>query len=196
MGSMSRAAPGQDTQQHGLALPELRALREHAGLSQEELASQAGITRAAIANLERGISRARPSTASRLAEALHVTVDALADKEPPVAKSRGILSEYFQAAMRHAVYRRVGEPARIYAAIPGIPGLWARGWSREEAEQDLREALEWEVLTAVFAHRPLPAFDGVSLEIVEEAKDSRTVLYPEAVVSADNPLAGLADETE
>ena|SRR5579885_3480504 len=103
MGNMSRAVPDQDTQRHGLALPELRALRERGGLSQEDLASRAGITRAAIANLERGISRARPSTANRLAEALHVTLNVLAGREPLVAEPRGVLSKYFQAAMRHAI---------------------------------------------------------------------------------------------
>lgn len=194
MGTENHVMLHADTPQRGLALSELRVLRERVGLSQEELASQAGVTRAAIANLEHGISRARLSTANRLAEALHVTVDALADREPSVAEPRGVLSEYFQAAMQHAIYRRVGEPARTYAAIPGIPGLWARGWSREEAEDDLREALEWEVLTAVFAHRPLPAFDGVSLEIVEESKDAKAILYPESKALAEDPLVGLVDE--
>lgn len=73
---------------------------------------------------------------------------------------------------------------RIYGAIPGIEGLWARGFTRPEAERDLREALEWFVLTAVFDHRPLPAFDGASLEIVEESATGSVVVYPVAPPSS------------
>jgi predicted RNase H-like HicB family nuclease len=98
----------------------------------------------------------------------------------------GILSAYFDAAMRHAIFRRAGEQQRIYSAIPGIRGLWASGQTREEAKKDLRGALEWWVLTCVFEHQPLPAFDGVSLEIVAERKDGSKALYPVAPSSAAN----------
>jgi predicted RNase H-like HicB family nuclease len=95
--------------------------------------------------------------------------------------------------MRHAIFRRAGEQQRIYSAIPGINGLWARGETREAAEKDLREALEWWVLTAVFDHQPLPVFDGVSLEIVEEGKDGTRVLYPVAESGAASPLDHMED---
>src|SRR5260221_10461801 len=95
--------------------------------------------------------------------------------------------------MRHAVFRRAGEQQRVYAAIPGITGLWARGQTREEVEKDLREALEWWVLTAIFEHQPLPAFDGVSLEIVEEGRDGAKVLYPAAESSAESSEASILD---
>jgi len=91
-----------------------------------------------------------------------------------------VLSAYLDAAMRHAVFRRAGEQQRVYAAIPGMTGLWARGHTRDEADMDLREALEWWVLTSIFEHQPLPDFDGVSLEIVEEGRDGAKVLYPAA----------------
>jgi transcriptional regulator with XRE-family HTH domain len=163
----------------------LREARERRGLSQESLAELVGVTRATIVNLEHGATHARASNAQRLAAALAVPLDVLTGAQPfPESQDEpeppgGVLSDYFAAAMRHAVYRRVrGEPERIYAAIPGISGLWARGQSREEAERDLREALEWYVLTAIFDHQPLPAFDDVSLEITEESRDGATVLYP------------------
>ena len=187
--------------QRGLALSALRDVRERRGLSQEALAEKAGMTRTAIANLERGVSRARPSSAYHLAEALQVYVDTLTGalslpgdepKEP-----HGILADYFDAAMRHAIYRRVrAEQERVYGAIPGIPGLWARGFTRAEAERDLREALEWWVLTAVFEHQPLPAFDSVSLEIVEESKSGTTVVYPAAAPSAASFLDDVDAEPE
>lgn len=104
----------------------------------------------------------------------------------------GVLSEYFDAAMRHAVYRHVGgEQERTYAAIPGISGIWARGFTREEAERDLREALEWFVLTAVFEHRLLPRYDDASLEIVEESKSGTVVVYPEAEHTEASFLDGI-----
>ena len=109
----------------------------------------------------------------------------------------GVLTAYFEAAMRHAVYRHVrAEQERTYAAIPGVEGLWARGFTREEAERDLREALEWWTLTAIFEHRPLPAFDGNSLEIVEESRNGTVVVYPEAQTVASSSPDHLGANTE
>jgi len=180
----------------GLALPALRTLRERHGLSQTELAEQSGVTRATIASLEHGDSRARPSNALRLAQALRVALEVLTGEEPFVEAAPGeldgVFSLYFAAAMRHVVFRQVGEQQRIYAAIPGMPGLWARGETHEEAEHDLREALEWFTLTCVFEHRPLPAFDGVSLEIAQESKNGRETLYPVAPPSDESFLDHVA----
>jgi transcriptional regulator with XRE-family HTH domain len=186
--------------QRGLSLPALRSVRERRGLSQEELAERAGLTRAAVSNLETGATRARSSSAYRLAEALKVYVGTLTGELPLPGDEpqlpNGVLTAYFEAAMRHAVYRHVrAEQERIYAAIPGIEGLWARGFTREEAERDLREALEWWTLTAVFEHRPLPAFDGNSLEIVEESREGTVVVYPESPSTASGPLDHLATDT-
>lgn len=174
-----------DRSPRGIALLALAEVRGRRGLSQEELAERVGMTRTAIANLERGASRARPSNAHRLAEALQVPTAVLTGElsltEHEQAESQGILTAYCDAAMRHTIYRRSGgEQVRIYGAIPGIEGLWARGFTRAEAARDLREALEWFVLTAVFDHRPLPSFDGVSLEIQEESAAGTAVVYPVA----------------
>jgi transcriptional regulator with XRE-family HTH domain len=50
----------------------LRELRDRASLSQEELAERAGVSRATIADLERGRRTAQPKTRRKLAEALGV----------------------------------------------------------------------------------------------------------------------------
>lgn len=55
----------------------LRDLREEAGLSQEELASKAQVSRASIQNWEAARTAPRRAESRRLAAALGVTVDAL-----------------------------------------------------------------------------------------------------------------------
>jgi transcriptional regulator with XRE-family HTH domain len=50
----------------------LRELRDHAALSQADLAQRSRVSRATIADLEAGKRPARPSTRRRLAEALGV----------------------------------------------------------------------------------------------------------------------------
>ncbi len=53
-------------------LGRLRELRDRAMLSQEELARQAGVSRATVADLETGKRGAQASTGRKLAEALGV----------------------------------------------------------------------------------------------------------------------------
>jgi len=50
----------------------LRELRDRASLSQEELAERADVSRATIADLERGKRTAQPKTRRKLAKALGV----------------------------------------------------------------------------------------------------------------------------
>lgn len=57
--------------------PMLRDLREQAGLSQEELASKAQVSRASIQNWEGNRTAPRRAESRRLAAALGVSVDAL-----------------------------------------------------------------------------------------------------------------------
>jgi DNA-binding XRE family transcriptional regulator len=48
----------------------LRRARLSHGLSQDELAAEVGVSRHTVLNLERGITRPRPSTARRIAKAV------------------------------------------------------------------------------------------------------------------------------
>jgi DNA-binding XRE family transcriptional regulator len=50
----------------------VKQLREHAFLTQAELAKQVHVTRATIQNIERGVQEPRPSTVRALAKALDV----------------------------------------------------------------------------------------------------------------------------
>jgi transcriptional regulator with XRE-family HTH domain len=50
----------------------LKELREHAALSQMDLAERSGVSRATIAGLETGERPARPSTRRKIADALGI----------------------------------------------------------------------------------------------------------------------------
>lgn len=60
----------------------LRAYREEAGLTQEELGAIAGIQMADISRLESGLRDARLTTVFRLAQALNITPGQLLDERP------------------------------------------------------------------------------------------------------------------
>ena len=69
---------------------DLRVRRAQAGLSQQELAVRAGISRQAFAAVESGKSAPSTSVALRLARALNTTVEnlfSLADELPPVMEA-------------------------------------------------------------------------------------------------------------
>jgi predicted RNase H-like HicB family nuclease len=51
------------------------------------------------------------------------------------------LTEYMQAAMRHAEYERLDD-GDWYAHIPGLAGLWASAKAVEDTRKDLYSALE------------------------------------------------------
>jgi len=56
----------------------LKRLREDSGITQEELAFDAGITASALSRIERGLNSPGWTTVRRLAEALDVTLVRLA----------------------------------------------------------------------------------------------------------------------
>ena len=66
----------------------LKRVRRERGMSQEDLAEAAGLSRQVVSNLERGTSHGYPETWKRLATALGVTVDELLeDSEAPKGRS-------------------------------------------------------------------------------------------------------------
>jgi transcriptional regulator with XRE-family HTH domain len=58
----------------------LKRLREDSGITQEELAFDAGITASALSRIERGLNSPGWTTVRRLAEALDVTLVRLASE--------------------------------------------------------------------------------------------------------------------
>ena len=57
----------------------IRAWREYFGMTQKELARQAGMTQPSLARLEKSVSKPRISTLKKIAAALDITLEQLTD---------------------------------------------------------------------------------------------------------------------
>jgi len=77
--------------------------RQHAGLSQIELAQKLGVTQQVVAVWERKSHTVRSDTLAKLAQILKVSVDELVGMKPPRSKptvAKGRLQQVFEAASR------------------------------------------------------------------------------------------------
>lgn len=121
--------------------PRLRALRERAALSQENLAEISHVARATIADLEAGKRPARPSTIRKLAEGLGVEVtDLYGEPDSPLGESppslqptlNGALEEARQADWSDTVAdaQRLREHGRV--RMPQLLAAWRASKERGE----------------------------------------------------------------
>ena len=81
-----------------------------------------------------------------------------------------MLTDYIQAAMRHARYTQYDD-GTCFGAIdaPGFDGVWANEAAREETERELRSVLEdWLLLGLQLRHR-LPVVDGIDVNALVAA---------------------------
>ena len=80
-----------------------------------------------------------------------------------------MLTQYIQAAMRHAHYEILSDDNSFYAEIPGLQGVWANAETLEACREELQEVLEeWIILGLRLGHA-LPVVDGIDLTIEREA---------------------------
>jgi predicted RNase H-like HicB family nuclease len=79
-----------------------------------------------------------------------------------------MLSEYLQAALRHARYEILRDDGTYYGEVPECPGVYANTTILEECREELREVLEEWILFRVHRHLPLPVIDGIELTNVQE----------------------------
>lgn len=77
----------------------------------------------------------------------------------------GSFSEYFDAAMLLAAYEEMEENEGWFGTIPGFDGLWASGSNEEECRKELRSTLEDWVLFSLHRHMPVPAVQGIDLNL-------------------------------
>lgn len=73
-----------------------------------------------------------------------------------------MLTDYIEAAMRHAEYEDLGEEG-WYGRIPGFDGLWANASSREDTIAELRSTLEDWLILGLRHGDLLPVVDGIDL---------------------------------
>ena len=71
-----------------------------------------------------------------------------------------MLTDYIEAAMRHATYEWLEEDGVWYAEIPSLPGVWASAPNREELPAELRSVLEGWIALGLAEGDPLPVLDG------------------------------------
>ena len=80
-----------------------------------------------------------------------------------------MLLEYIQAALHHAKYEILRDDGSYYGAIPECTGVYANTETLEDCREELREVLEGWVLFRVHRNLPVPAIDGIELNIQEVA---------------------------
>ena len=74
-----------------------------------------------------------------------------------------MLTDYIQAAMRHAHYEIIDDPKPFYGSIPECPSVWASGETLEGCREELQSVLEdWIVLGLRLGH-PIPVIDNIAV---------------------------------
>jgi len=79
-----------------------------------------------------------------------------------------MLSDYLAAAMDHAEYEQLPDGS-WYGHIPGFLGLWASEPTPEDAERELRSALEDWLLVTLRSGEPAPVVGNLNLNRAEVA---------------------------
>ena len=74
-----------------------------------------------------------------------------------------MLTEYINAAMRHARYEILPENGGYYGEIPELPGVWANADTLEACREELREVLEDWIALGLAQGSPIPPIDGIAI---------------------------------
>jgi hypothetical protein len=73
------------------------------------------------------------------------------------------LREYVQEALKNAVYEKGEVLDVIIAEVPDLPGCFAQGRDFEEAREDLIDAIELWVMSALMDRDEIPVINGCRL---------------------------------
>ncbi|MBW1692242.1 MAG: type II toxin-antitoxin system HicB family antitoxin [Deltaproteobacteria bacterium] len=79
-----------------------------------------------------------------------------------------MIIDYCQKALEKAEYKKL-EDGTWFAEIPGFRGVWANGKSVEECRKELITVLEEWLVLKLRDKDPIPAVDGLKVEIKELA---------------------------
>jgi predicted RNase H-like HicB family nuclease len=80
-----------------------------------------------------------------------------------------VLTDYIQAALRHAKYEILSDNGTYYGEIPGFDGVYANADTLEICREQLEEVLEEWILFRVYKNLTLPVVDGIELKVKEVA---------------------------
>ncbi len=81
-----------------------------------------------------------------------------------------MLTEYLEAAMRHAHYEILKDDGTYYGEIPECRGVYANARTLEECRDELAAVLEDWLLLRIHKNLALPEIDGLELSVTKEAE--------------------------
>lgn len=76
-----------------------------------------------------------------------------------------MLTEYIQAAMRHARYEILSDDNSFYGEIPECRGVWANTDTLEECREELREVLEEWIAFRLSDRLDFTEVDGIRIPV-------------------------------
>lgn len=76
-----------------------------------------------------------------------------------------MLREYMRGAMGRARYGILEEDGSYYGEVPGFEGVSANADALEDCREELEEALEEWVLFRISRNLPIPAVNGIDLQV-------------------------------
>ena len=71
------------------------------------------------------------------------------------------IGAYIDAAITNARFERIENGKTVYVELPGFPGVWASGSTREESAAELRKVLQGWIDLQLERHRALPEIQGI-----------------------------------
>lgn len=81
-----------------------------------------------------------------------------------------MLTQYIQAAMRHARYEILPDGEGIFGQIKNLQGVWANAKTLEECREELQEVLEGWLLLGLRMGHHIPPIDKTDLNAAEPAR--------------------------
>jgi predicted RNase H-like HicB family nuclease len=79
-----------------------------------------------------------------------------------------MLTQYLDAAMRHAHYEILADDGTYYGEIPECQGVYANAHTLEECRDSLAEVLEDWLLFRLQKNLAIPHIDGLDLSVTKE----------------------------
>lgn len=79
-----------------------------------------------------------------------------------------MLTQYLDAAMRHAHYEILPDDGSYYGEIPECPGVYASAASLEQCRTELAAVLEDWLLLRIHKNLPIPKIDDLELTVTKD----------------------------